>query len=251
MDLRSSINADFSEYRKHNLRWFDRWFLTDELEILDTELNSSRVVSIVRDLDRLNCNFWLSKCIVGRIQSSLTKMHHSNGKPPRIIDLCGGFGGLARYLLSWSRQNKIPLEITVLDQSASMIDAAKCELYSNEINWQIGDATSVECCDKEFDLALNVQSLHHFEPELVVGLLQESNRIAKSMFVFDLHRTPLGYVFIQLLRPFYCEELIHDGLISYRRAFTRDEMSYLVRRSEIPASIDPFLSIGYSITSNI
>jgi 2-polyprenyl-3-methyl-5-hydroxy-6-metoxy-1,4-benzoquinol methylase len=211
----SSLNTEFAEFRSCHLRWFDYWFLSNELELLDTEVNTSQVVRIVRDLDRLSRQFKLSKYIVKRIQNHLFQIYQQQHRAPRIIDLCGGYGGFARYLLRWAKKVKLPLEITVLDQSTSMINAAKKEPESDKIIWQVGDATNLNCKDSSFDLALNIQSLHHFEPESIIKFLRESSRIANSVFIFDLKRTPLGFIFVQFLRPFFCRELIHDGLVSY------------------------------------
>jgi hypothetical protein len=42
-----------------------------------------------------------------------------------------------------------------------------------------------------------------------------------------------------------------DAPVSYRRAYTLQEISFLIEKSGISATVDPFLPIGYSITYEI
>lgn len=245
------LNMEFEEFRRHNLRWFDPWFFKDELEILDLEPNSPEAVKVAKDLDLLGYRFGLNHKIVERIRSRLLNIYQYERRVPRVLDLCGGYGGFARYLMRWSKRAAIPLNLTVLDISSSIIEAALQASEQNNIQWQVGDATALDYKEREFDLALNIQSLHHFDPDSSVKLLREANRVATSLFVFDVRRTPFGFIFVQLLRPFFCPELIHDGQISYRRAYTKKEIIFLIEKAGINATVKHFLPIGLSIESGI
>ena len=245
------LTAEFEVFRHQHLRWFDPWFFKDELEFLDLEPNSDRAIRVVQDLDQLNIRFGLNRKIAERLKPQLLTVWRQEKRPPRIIDLCGGFGGFARYLIQWAKHTEIPIHLTVLDISSAAIQVGQRAVGSDEITWQVGDATQLNYPDQAFDLALNIQSLHHFDPGSVVKLLQETSRISTSFFFFDIKRSPLGFLFVQLLRPFFGQELIHDGLISYRRAYTLLEMAFLLEQADVGGIIAPFLPVGLSISHGL
>jgi hypothetical protein len=71
--------------------------------------------------------------------------------------------------------------------------------------------------------------------------------VGKEIFIFDLRRTFYGAAMLQMWRPFFSPEFIHDGVVSHRRAYSLAELRYLVREAGIDAEVQPFLPAGARI----
>nr|WP_322721283.1 methyltransferase domain-containing protein [Nostoc sp. ChiQUE02]MDZ8234390.1 methyltransferase domain-containing protein [Nostoc sp. ChiQUE02] len=240
-------NKRFTDFRESNFSWIDLWVFKNEKEILDLEPNSERAVRVVNDLDRFSRLCRLNRLLIGQISQQILRIYEQEGRPPKIIDICTGYGGFSRDILEWSRDMGVPLQITGIDKSSSIIHEANNLSQWESINFKIADATRLPFQLNEFDLAINIQSLHHFEPELVICVLREAARVARSLFFFDLRRTPYGFVLIHLFSPFFSSEFIHDGKVSHRRAYSEAEMRFLVKEAGINAVVKPFSPVGLII----
>lgn len=239
------LTARFERFRKAHLGWVDGWVYRDRQEILDLEPQSPGALKVVRDLESFGRITGLNRQIAAVIIERL-KRRANISRPARLIDLCTGHGGFCRYLARRARSNGLSLEITAVDHSAAIIESASA--YSPEvITWRIGDALRLADADKSFDLAINIQSLHHFGPAEVVGLLREMDRVAEHLFLFDLRRTAYGFIAMNLVRPFYSKEFLHDGQISHRRAYSIDETAFLIAEASIKAAVRPFMPVGLAI----
>lgn len=77
-----------------------------------------------------------------------------------------------------------------------------------------------------FDVVMATLVCHHLSDEELVSFLQQTCRIAKKAVILnDLHRHPLASIGFAALAPiFFRNRMIwHDGLLSIRRSFIRQE----------------------------
>ncbi len=242
----AGLDERFARFRQDHQHWFDRWVYRDRLELLDSEPQSPRALKVVRDLDAFGRLTGLHRELTRALTVQLGAPG-SNGRPARIIDLCAGHGGFCRYLAAWAARAAIPVEITGVDHSATIIAAAAARSPGAGITWRCADALRLDDADQAFDLAINIQSLHHFDPSTAVALLREMARVARHVFMFDLRRTAYGFLALELVRPLYSREFIHDGRISHRRAYSMPEAGFLIAEAGIRARVRPFLPIGMAI----
>jgi SAM-dependent methyltransferase len=234
----------FAQFRRDHRPWFDGWVHRDARELLDIEPQSPGALKVVRDLDAFGrltgLHRHLARTLIGCLDGS-------GARPARVIDLCAGYGGFCRYLAAWAVRAAVPLAITGVDHSAAICAAAASQSSGAGITWRCADATRLDDEDRAYDLAINIQSLHHFDPSTAVTLLREMTRVARHVFVFDLRRTAYGFLALHLVRPFYSREFIHDGEISHRRAYSLAEAEFLVAEAGIRARVRRFLPVGMVI----
>lgn len=84
--------------------------------------------------------------------------------------------------------------------------------------------------DEPVDLLTCTLMCHHLTDEEIVAFLKEAKAQAKQVVINDLHRHPLAWLLFGLVAPirFRNRLILHDGLLSVRRAFTRkDWIRYL------------------------
>jgi 2-polyprenyl-3-methyl-5-hydroxy-6-metoxy-1,4-benzoquinol methylase len=94
----------------------------------------------------------------------------------------------------------------------------------------IGNAFQLPFAPGSFDYVLCSLFLHHFEDERVVELLRSFYDLArKALFVCDLERSIIPYLFLPASKLLFRWKpvTIHDGMISVRASFTKDELRAL------------------------
>jgi len=169
----------------------------------------------------------------------------------RINARFGGHSVVKRVL-----QRVIPRtdSFTLLDIGSASGDAARVirELYPraavtnldcNAVNMEkahhpklIADAFQLPFPEESFDYVFCSLLLHHFTDDQVVVLVKSFYRLArKALLVCDLERHFIPYLFLPATRPFFRWHFatVHDGVISIRAAFVREELQGLFVRAGI------------------
>jgi ubiquinone/menaquinone biosynthesis C-methylase UbiE len=104
-----------------------------------------------------------------------------------------------------------------------------------EINVVRGDALALPFAAKTFDYAICSLFTHHFVNEKIVAVLAEMSRVARRLFIIDLHRHPVAYLFYTTAgRMFLRNRLVReDGALSIRRGFRPDELRALAMKAKL------------------
>lgn len=101
----------------------------------------------------------------------------------------------------------------------------------------IGDAFQLPFAPQSFDYVLCSLFLHHFKDDQVVELLRSFHAVArKALLVCDLERSLYPYLFLPATKFLFGWQSItlHDGPISVRASFTKNELEQLAARAGIP-----------------
>ncbi|MNG20798.1 hypothetical protein D3C84_1050840 [compost metagenome] len=67
--------------------------------------------------------------------------------------------------------------------------------------------------------------------------------------IFDLRRTFYGPAFVRILSPFYSESFIGDGVISHRRAYSIQEIRFIIQYANLPYRVSSFTPVGMLVES--
>lgn len=156
-----------------------------------------------------------------------------------IIDVgCGG--GL--FLLNLGKHFP-DMKMRGVDISEEAIKVAQNELLhwkqdkSNiNVEFQIQQQNELTLPPNSVDIVLTTLVCHHIEDDdLVVFLQQANNAACKAVIINDLQRHFLAYWFYKILSPilFRNRLITHDGLISIKRSFTRQELHLLLNKANI------------------
>ena len=158
-------------------------------------------------------------------------------RPLRIVDVGCGYGDMLRRVDSWAKQCGLTVSLTGIDLNPDAIRAAQAvTLPQQNIRFVAGDAFSAEL--GEIDVVVSSLLTHHLEePEIVRFLAWMEATTRVGWFVNDLHRKSFPYraframAAVLPLHPFPQ----HDGLVSIRRSFRREDWERLCAAAGVGA----------------
>jgi 2-polyprenyl-3-methyl-5-hydroxy-6-metoxy-1,4-benzoquinol methylase len=188
-------------------------------ELMD-HLPPGEARGVLADLVRINARFG-GHSVLRKTLASLV------GQSDRftLLDVGSASGDTARDI-----QRSYPgAAITSLDYNASNLEAAPYPKV-------LGDAFRLPFLPGSFDYVLCSLFLHHFEDARVVELLQSFYSTARrAVVVCDLERHVLPYLFLPVTKTLFGWQrvTVHDGIISVRASFRREELLALCGRAGI------------------
>jgi len=151
------------------------------------------------------------------------------------LDIGAGSGYLLRLIAKWARQTgrqaKL-LGVEINERSAHAIMEESADFP--EINSVQADGLVLPFRDDCFDYAISSLTLHHFDDDGVVKILREMTRVAaREIFVIDLHRHPIAYLFYTTVGHIILHNrlLREDGALSILRSFKPDELKRLAKQA--------------------
>ena len=173
----------------------------------------------------------------------------------RINRSFGGHSAVRRTLAGVADKNE---QFTLLDVGAASGDTARLlrplypharvtSLDYNLVNLEqapqpkvIADAFTLPLKAASFDYVFCSSFLHHFRDEQVTELLRSFYAVArKALVVIDLERHILPFWFLRASQPFYGwgRITVHDGQISVRASFQKQELLRLAREAGIREAV--------------
>lgn len=206
-----------------------------ELELIDTgDYSPEEYEGCLVELRRVNR--WLgdnralkNSLLVGVEQQKLETFS--------VLDVGAGSGELLRVIARWARTQNRRANLTGLElneRSATSILQESTDFP--EVNAVRGNALALPFPDNSFDFAISSLFTHHLRNDAVVSVLKEMNRVAhRGIFVIDLHRHPLAYLFYTTVgKLFLHNRLIRsDGALSILRSFKPAEFRRLAEDANL------------------
>jgi ubiquinone/menaquinone biosynthesis C-methylase UbiE len=186
-------------------------------ELLDSASPEEARVNL-EDLLRINRYFGGHSVI-----RKMLRRAHAHTGIVSILDVGAASGDTARTISAENPEAKI----LSLDYNSNNLRAADYPKV-------LGDAFHLPFADDTFDLVMCSLFLHHFTDDEVVELLREFRRTARrGVMVCDLERHILPYLFLPFTNPIFRWQrlTLHDGPISVRAAFRREELQKLAERA--------------------
>jgi len=154
-------------------------------------------------------------------------------EPIHIVDVGSGGGDYLRQIAGWAQRRDIAVQLTGIDLNPYAARAA-AESTPKElgITWVTGDALEYRA-EKAADVVVSSLLAHHLEDDEIVALLRWMEATARlGWFINDLERAKwtsriFGWV------PWH-PIVRHDGPVSFRRAFRKEDWVRLLVAAEIP-----------------
>jgi 2-polyprenyl-3-methyl-5-hydroxy-6-metoxy-1,4-benzoquinol methylase len=155
-----------------------------------------------------------------------------------IVDVgCGG-GDLLRRIAAWSRREGRTVRLTGIDVNTYAARAAAESTPSAlGITWATCDALHYQP-EHPVDIIVSSLTTHHLENEQIIALLRWMETTARAgWFINDLERSERSArAFAWLAKTMGWHRFVqHDGPVSFRRAFRREDWEQLLALAEIPA----------------
>lgn len=187
---------------------------------------------LIETLDQLSkINYWLGGA--GPSVNGLAKLVK---KVPQdsyhIVDLGSGAGDTLRAMAKWGRRKGVKLKLTGLDANAQCIQYAQEKSQEfPEISFAQIDCFGKDFFQQDYDIVHCGLFLHHFTDEELLSYLPRISALAKvGLVVNDLHRSKIAYRLFQLVCTIFrtSDMVRHDGLISVKRSFRRQDLKQLL-----------------------
>ena len=195
----------------------------NEPELLDIDLDDAHEVQeSLHDMETL-----LQALGLGR--GMLRHFKKMDRRSLRILDVGTGSGWLARLLRDTSRKMGREAEVVALDLSEVILNCAR-RTDSSGICFVAGDATNLNFPPKTFDFVVCSTMLHHLSTPDAEKALREMDRVASGTWIAcDLRRRPGAYLGARIVCSLFSRNRMtrHDGPLSFKRAFSRQEFRAL------------------------
>jgi SAM-dependent methyltransferase len=198
-------------------------------EVLDGAVAPPERAASLADIDRLNSWFGgyaLSLRAIRRLAADVPR-----DRPLRVVDVGGGTAAFAVRLAEWARRSGRAVRVVVVERDATTLRLARGVVAAYpEISLVCGDAAALPCRERAADIVASALTLHHLEPAQAAAGLREMAAAARiAVVVNDLlrRRLSLGLVWLAT-RLLGCHPISrHDGPLSVRRSYSRDELTAL------------------------
>lgn len=172
--------------------------------------------------------------LLGGDNASLKAFGSLGFQPESVLDVgCGG-GAFAGILASKYPEAKI----VGIDTSEDAISYAK-EKKSSNLFFASRKSERLEEPPASFDVVTATLVCHHMTDRQIIEFLRDALTVARRAVVInDLHRHPLAYCLFALAAPvcFNNRLVRHDGLLSIRRGFSREDWEHFLYSAKIPSS---------------
>jgi ubiquinone/menaquinone biosynthesis C-methylase UbiE len=206
--------------------------LTDVEEFLDGPLDNPGVlVANLRDMSRLNR-------LTGGVALSVRAVRVLLPGGGTVIDVGTGGADIPVRLLADARRRGVALEVTATDSRDEVLDAARAIRPGLAavpgLRLALADGRGLSYSNASFDVAHTSMVVHHLNEADAIAFLRELRRVSRvGIVVNDLARGRLAWLGAWALTHTIAASRYtrHDGPLSVRRAWTRDEMLELIRRA--------------------
>jgi 2-polyprenyl-3-methyl-5-hydroxy-6-metoxy-1,4-benzoquinol methylase len=149
----------------------------------------------------------------------------------RLVDVgCGGGDGL-RLLDQWCAVHRVPVELIGLDLNPAVLETARSWSKSHPgIRYVEGDAFGGTLAALTPDITTATLFCHHFPSTSLTAHLSTLLDASQSLVISDLHRHPISHAAFRSLAKLarLSPMTRHDGAVSIRRGFNRQELEDLV-----------------------
>jgi 2-polyprenyl-3-methyl-5-hydroxy-6-metoxy-1,4-benzoquinol methylase len=163
----------------------------------------------------------------------LDRLPQKVSEPIHIVDVGSGGGDYLRQIAGWARRRGIPVQLTGIDLNPFAARAA-AESTPKEfgIAWVTADAREYRP-KKPVDIVVSSLLAHHLEDEGIVALMRWMDATVQiGWFINDLERENWTYRMFTWV-PWH-PIVRHDGPVSFRRAFRKEDWIRLIAAAEIP-----------------
>ena len=191
----------------------------------DPHLDEQRLQAALKDVTLVNK-------VLGGQQITLDGLKYFFKKFPQehysIVDLGCGDGFMLRKIAAYCRTKNIRISLLGLDLNAKSISLAKEKSQDfPEIQFKTQDILALNQDSFKCDIVVSVLTMHHFTNEEILVFLNRFLALSNlGVVINDLQRSRLAYVLFKAFSSLFMKTYIarHDGLISIRRAFRKNEL---------------------------
>lgn len=177
-------------------------------------------------------------CMLGFFRQTVKWLKHC---PPNasLVDVgCGGGLSLLHLSKRYPQMRFLGIDVskTAIERAQAALKQWKQTNPAIAVDFQLQAQLKLDLAEQSSDLVLITLVCHHVDDADLVVFLQTAYRAARvAVLINDLHRHPVAYGFYKAVSPWLFRNrlITHDGLVSIKRSFTRNEWHALFKRAGI------------------
>jgi len=200
----------------------------------DPKLNEDRLQAALKDVTLVNRYLGGQQITIDGIKHFIFKFPQ---KKYSIVDLGCGDGAMLRKIADFARKNKLDFQLLGLDLNAKSIALAKSKSENYpEIKYSQKDILQLNQDTFSCDIITSTLTMHHFTDVEIQTFLMQFLSISKlGVVINDLQRSHVAYVLFKAFSVVFMKTHIarHDGLISIKRAFTKNELLTFTQKLQL------------------
>ncbi len=186
--------------------------------------------------DLARANRWFGGWAAVRFGLATTLRDRVAGSQVSLLDVGPGAADLTAAARRWAERRGITIIPIAVEQNRAVARFA----HARELPVACGRGGTMPLATDSVDLVLVSQVAHHLEPDGVVELLKECDRVARhAVVVADLRRSAMARAAFTLgsrLLGFH-PVTVADGLTSIRRGYTASEFRELMRMAGLEGTV--------------
>lgn len=154
--------------------------------------------------------------------------------PESIVDVgCGG-GLFTMRMAKWFPKADV-IGVDISENAIAFANRNLTKELSN-VNFRMQKSATLDFMPRSIDVVTATLVCHHLNDAELMQFLKDAYKVAKKAIIInDLHRHCLATLSYALVAPLLSKMVVHDGFISIRRGFTRQEWITLLNAAEIPS----------------
>jgi SAM-dependent methyltransferase len=241
-----------SAFRKSRKGWAavrDRLIYKDQEEYLDgPEVPAQTRLDLIRQVDRVSKLTGFSAYLLTYLDSLIQPGKKNRTSPLKILDVGFGGGGMLEEIYLHLTAKRIPIDLHGVELSGDLVDSVRDRLDRVGVPATLirQDARDLSFDDGSFDVVFSSYTVHHLrQTDHVTEFFGELRRVGRSGFVVDVDR--------RFWAPLYCSMIglfgvpwpvVSDGIRSARRAYSTEEINFLINASGLSESFDAPSCVG-------
>jgi 2-polyprenyl-3-methyl-5-hydroxy-6-metoxy-1,4-benzoquinol methylase len=181
----------------------------------------------------------IKKYIFSKIKSDPSRKY-------RFLDIGTGGGDIPRWIARYARRKGWKITITAVDVDSRIVPWARASVKQYpEISVEEGSAFNLQKWG-EFDFIISNNVFHHFPMKNIIQVLRKIDSQAREvLLVNDLKRSRWAYIGFTIYAALFTVNSLafHDGRLSIRRGFTREELEDVVSTHFANSGISVFTGV--------
>jgi ubiquinone/menaquinone biosynthesis C-methylase UbiE len=203
-----------------------------EEELLDADLGTpGEIAASLKSLRQVNRWFGGNRTHRLLLQQVSERMR---GREMHILEVASGRADVLQSAAKALMRRGTKLKLTLLDRSAQHLPGdGEWDRELPRPALLHGDALRIPLPDESVDVVSSCLFLHHLDEQQAALFFCEALRVAKvAVVVNDLERKRTNYALARLRAVVDTSRISrHDGPVSVRRSYTREELTRLIRNT--------------------
>lgn len=216
------------------LRWIDRWFHSERLELIDLEGTPEWFKGLeIKNLDLQNRWF-------GNYEGFLSELRRvAPSGPLRLHDLASGSGGFFQFIAE-RKLAPADWDLCVSDLLEGSLEQgrARAEQKGLPVRFERRDATDLGDLRGDVDLFTLQSAAHHLSPGVLISVMHTAASVAPGgLLIIDPTRSlgSAALVLLACVASVVTLPNVYDAVLSVRRAYSAAELVLLARVAELSA----------------